>query len=250
MNSILSETAKIGNHTQIGDYCVIEDNVTIGEDCHIGHHVVILAGSRIGDRVRIDPFTVIGKQPMRARRSIFKDDKTLPPATLGSDGLIGAHVVVYAGCEIGSSVLIADGAAVRENVTVGDMTIIGRNATIENLTRIGVKCKIETHCYITAYSEIGDYCFLAPGVHTTNDNFLGRTEERFKHFNGVTVRTGGRIGAHAVILPGKVIGEDAVVGAGAVVTRDVPARMIVIGNPAKELRKVPEEQLLENQGWD
>ena len=222
----------------------------IGHSCTIGHNAVIRAGTGIGNGVRIDDNTVIGKQPMRAKRSIFKEEKKLPFATIGDNCMIGAQVVVYTGCQIGQHVLIADGAAVRENVAIGEYTIIGRNATVENLCKIGKKCKLETNCYITAYSDIGDYCFIAPGVTTTNDNFLGRTEERFKHFKGVTVGTGGRIGGNAVILPGKVIGEDAVVAAGAVVTKDVPAKTIVLGSPAKYFRDVPEEQLLENQGWD
>ena len=79
------------------------------------------------------------------------------------------------------------------------------------------------------------------------DNYLGRTEERLIHFQGITVKRGGRIGAGAVILPGKVIGEDALVAAGSVVTKDVPARIVVMGSPARVVRDVPEEQLIENQ---
>ncbi len=250
LNAYIADSAQLGSDTTVGFFAVIEDNVRIGKNCSIGHGVIIHAGTVIGDGVRIDAHSVIGKPPMRAKRSIFKDEKPLPPAKIGDECLIGAQVVVYLGCEIANNVLIADGAAVRENVTVGEFTIIGRNTTVENFTTVGKKCKLETNCYITAYSEIGDYCFIAPGVHTTNDNFLGRTQERFKHFKGVTVKTGGRIGGNAVILPGKVIGEDAVVAAGAVVTKNVPPRKLVVGSPARVLRDVPEEQLLENQGWD
>ncbi|MDR3645470.1 MAG: N-acetyltransferase, partial [Clostridia bacterium] len=81
---------------------------------------------------------------------------------------------------------------------------------------------------------------------TSNDNFAGRTKRRFALFAGLRLRRGGRIGAGAVILPGKVIGPDALVAAGSVVTKDVPACTIVAGNPARELRTVPEEQRLEN----
>ena len=91
--------------------------------------------------------------------------------------------------------------------------------------------------------------FVAPGVVTSNDNYVGRTAERFKHFKGVTVKKGGRIGAGSVILPGIVIGEDGLVAAGSVVTRDVPPRTLVMGSPAKAKRDVPVEQWLENQGW-
>jgi len=107
--------------------------------------------------------------------------------------------------------------------------------------------KRESECYITAYSELEDYVFIAPGVMTSNDNYLGRTEERFKHFKGITVKKGGRIGVNAVILPGKIIGADAVVAAGSVVTKDVAPRKIVMGSPARIIREVPEDQLIENQ---
>lgn len=250
MSQYIASSAQIAADVTLGQFVVIEENVVIGAGCTIGHHVVIHAGTQIGAGVRIDSNSVIGKQPMRSKRSIFKDEKALPPAVIGAECLIGALVAVYAGCEIANNVLIADGAAVRENVRIGEYTIIGRNATVENFVTIGKKCKLETNCYITAYSEVGDYCFIAPGVHTTNDNFLGRTQERFKHFKGVTVKRGGRIGGLAVILPGKVIGEDALVAAGAVVSKDVPARTIVVGSPARAVREVPPEQLLENQGWE
>jgi UDP-2-acetamido-3-amino-2,3-dideoxy-glucuronate N-acetyltransferase len=89
--------------------------------------------------------------------------------------------------------------------------------------------------------------FIAPGVVTSNDNFAARSKERYKHFKGVTIKKGGRVGAQATILPGKVINEEAFIAAGSVVTKDVGARQIVVGSPAKFLKDVPEDQLLENQ---
>jgi len=248
-DQFIDSTVKIGSETTLGHFVVIEKNVEIGRSCTIGSHVVIHEGTLIGDNVRIDDNTVIGKQPMRAKRSIFKTE-IVPPAKIGNNCLIGAQVVIYAGCEVADFVLVADTAALRENVTIGESTIIGRGATVENVCKVGKKCKLETGSYITAYSEIGDYCFIAPKVTTTNDNYLGRSEERFKHFKGVTVKNGGRIGGGAVILPGRVIGEDAVVGAGSVVTRDVPPGQIFVGVPAKYFGDVPEDQLLKNQGWE
>ncbi len=245
----IDKTAKIGAETSIGLGTIIEKDVVIGKSCSIGHLVVIREGTVIGDNVRIDDHTVIGKQPMRAKRSIFKSEP-MPPAKIADNCMFGAHAIIYAGCEIAQGVLVADTAAIREKVTIGEYTIVGRGATVENVCKIGKKCKLETGCYITAYSEIEDYCFIAPKVTTTNDNYMGRTEERFKHFKGVTVRKGGRIGGGSVILPGIEIGEDAVVAAGSVVTRDVPARKIYLGAPAKQFRDTPKEQLLENQGWD
>jgi len=250
MTCHLDATAQLGSGTTLGEFTVVSAGVRIGENCRIGCHVVIHPQTTIGNDVRIDDHSVIGKMPMRARRSIFSKQENLPPAAIGDHCLIGTHVVIYRGCKIAENVLVADTAAIRENVSVGDSTIVGRGVTIENLTTIGKKCKLETGCYITAYSHIDDYCFVAPMVATSNDNYLGRTADRFKHFKGATVRKGGRIGTAAVILPGKEIGEDAVVGAGAVVTKNVPDRKVVVGVPAHALRDTSAAQLLENQGWE
>ena len=143
--------------------------------------------------------------------------------------------------------LRADSDAVRESVTIGEEIIVGRSITIENDTNIRCRTKLETGCYITAYSEVGNDCFIAPMVMTSNDNYLGRTKERFKHYKGVTVKNGGRIGVGAVILPGIEIGEEGVVAAGSVVTMNVEKKTLVMGSPAKYLRDVPEEQWAENQ---
>ena len=212
-----------------------------------GYNVVIRSGTIIGDNVRIDDNTVIGKYPMRASLSIFKEEKDLLPTNIGDHCLIGANAIIYIGSDIAHHVMIADLASIRENAFIGEYTIIGRGVTIENMVFIGKRCKLESNCYITAYSDLGDYVFIAPGVVTSNDNYIGRTEERFKHFKGVTVKKGGRIGAGAVILPGKIIGEDALVAAGSLVTKDVPARKVVMGVPARVIKDVPVEQLIENQ---
>ncbi|MGC9322938.1 MAG: acyltransferase, partial [Kosmotogaceae bacterium] len=120
-------------------------------------------------------------------------------------------------------------------------------ATVENGTSVGKRVKIETGAYITAFSTIEDYCFIAPEVTFTNDNYLGRTEERKKHFKGPTVKKGARIGANATLLPGVIVGEDALVAAGSVVTKDLAPRKIYAGIPAKYIRDVPKEQLIEEQ---
>lgn len=247
MSNIISENALLGQKIDLAENIVIEDNVTIGDNCQIGYNVVIRENTVIGDNVRIDDNTVIGKYPMRAKLSIFKDEVDLPPARIGDDSLIGVNTVIYVGASISNNVFIADLASIRENTLIGEFTIIGRGVTVENYVNIGKRCKLESECYITAYSEIEDYVFIAPGVVTSNDNYLGRTEERFKHFKGVTVRRGGRIGANSVILPGKIIGEDALVAAGSTVTKDVPPRKIVMGSPARIIRDVLPEQLIENQ---
>jgi UDP-2-acetamido-3-amino-2,3-dideoxy-glucuronate N-acetyltransferase len=186
---------------------------------------------------------------MKAANSATTKEQELPPLTLGDTCIVGTGVVLYRGAAIDPRVLIADLATVRENVTIGRGTIVGRGVTVENVCTIGRYCKLESESYITAYSTLEDRVFVAPGVMCSNDNYVGRTAERFKHFRGLTVRKGARLGVGTVYLPGVTIGEDALVAAGSVVSRDVPPRMIVMGRPAKPWRPVPVEQLLENQGW-
>lgn len=243
----ISDKSSIGRNVAIGKFSVIEDGVKIGDNCIIGNCVVIHEDSVIEGNVRIDDNTVIGKLPMRSVNSIFKEIDKLNPCVISEGCLIGAGAVIYAGCIIGEKTLIADLATIRENVKIGEKTIIGRGAAVENFCRVGSFCKLETNVYLTAYSDIEDYVFIAPGVVTSNDNFAARTPERFKHFKGITVKKGGRIGAGATILPGRVINEDGFAAAGSVVTKDVEKGTIVKGNPASFLREVSEDQLLKNQ---
>lgn len=249
MSASIHPSARIGPGTVLGEFCVVGARVTVGRDCRIGNHVVIHEDTVVGDTVRIDDHASLGKRPMKAANSATTRDQELPPLTVGELCIVGTGVVLYRGAAIDAKVLMADLCTVRENVTIGRGTIVGRGVTVENFCAVGRYCKLESECYITAYSTLEDRVFIAPGVVTSNDNFVGRTAERFKHFKGVTVKRGARVGAGTVTLPGVVIGEDALVAAGSVVTRDVPARMIVLGAPAKPWREVPVEQLLENQGW-
>src|SRR6266508_2161026 len=173
--------------------------------------------------------------------------EALAPLELGPGTIVSTGAIVFAGTKIGARVIVGDQACVRERCVVGDDVVIGRGSLVENDTTIGALTKIQAEAYITAYSTLEDNVFIAPCVVTTNDNYMGRTEKRHELIKGPTIRRGARVGGGAILLPGIEIGEEAFVGAGAVVTRDVAPRALVVGNPARQLREVPEEELLENQ---
>ncbi|MEO1570085.1 MAG: acyltransferase [Bacteroidota bacterium] len=243
--ALIAASAQIDADVTIGHFCVIERDVVIGAGCRIGHHVVVHAGTRIGEGVRIDDHAVLGKQPMRAAASATTGGRTQPPAEIGHGCLIGTGAVLYAGCSVAERVLIADLATVREEVEIGERTIIGRGVAIENRCRIGARCKFETNAYLCAYSTVADDCFFAPGVLTSNDNYLGRDPARFDHFDGVTVERGGRLGVGAVALPGRIVRSEGVVAAAALLTGDAPHAHVVAGVPARPFREVPDTQRLD-----
>jgi acetyltransferase-like isoleucine patch superfamily enzyme len=206
---------------------------------------VVYPGTVIGDDCKILDYAVVGKQPTLSPRSTAKQEE-LQPLELGAGAIVSTGAVVFAGTRIGERVVVGDQSCVRERCTIGDDVVIGRGSLVENDTTIGALTKIQAHAYITAYSTLEDNVFIAPCVATTNDNFMGRTEKRHALVRGPTIRRGARVGGAAILLPGIEIGEEAFVGAGAVVTRDVAPRAVVVGSPARQIREVPDEELLES----
>ena len=205
---------------------------------------VVYPGTLLGEGVKIRDGAVVGKQPSLSPRSTAKKEP-LAPREIGAGTIVSTNPIVFAGSKLGDRVIVGDAARVRERVVVGDDVVIGNGSLVENDTSIGAMTKIQAEAYITAYSTLEEHVFIAPCVVTTNDNFMGRTERRHGLIAGPTIRRGARVGGGAILCPGVEIGEEAFVGAGAVVTKDVPARVVVVGNPARVLREVPAEELLD-----
>ena len=209
----------------------------------IADTAVVLPGTVVGEGCRILDYAVVGKQPVLSPRSTAAQQE-LPPLELGPGTVVSTGAIVFAGTAIGERVIVGDQACVRERCTIGDDVVIGRGSLVENDTTVGARTKIQADAYVTAYSLLEEDVFIAPCVVTANDNFMGRTERRHALRRGPTVRRGARIGAAAVLLPGVEVGEEAFVGAGAVVIRDVAPRAVVVGNPARQIREVPDDEVL------
>ncbi len=237
----LGTGVEVGSHVVIGEGAILEDGVRLGS------HTVVHANTRVGAGTLVGDHTILGKLPTTAATSTLKAAAQLPPLQLGPRCTVGALAVVYAGTTLAEEVFVADLASIRERCQLARHVIVGRGATVENDVTIGEATKLQAEVYITALSTLEDHIFVAPTVATTNDNYLARTEERFKHRKGCVLRSGCRIGGGAILLPGVEVGEEAVVGAGSVVTRAVPAMKVAYGVPARVVRPTPPEQLLSAQ---
>ena len=231
----------LGRNLLLGEGVII-----VGADVTFGANVVVHADTVIGAGCSILDGAVLGKVPSLSPTSTAKRDE-LEPLVLGPGCVISTGAVVYRGTELGAGCIIGDYAGVRERCTLGERVVVGRGSVVENDTTIGDGTKIQTNVYITAYMTIEERCFIAPCVQTTNDNFMGRTEKRHKLIKGATIRRGARVGGGVVLCPGIEIGEEAFIAAGAVVTKDAPARKVLMGCPARVMRDVYEDELLENQ---
>jgi acetyltransferase-like isoleucine patch superfamily enzyme len=204
-------------------------------------------GTVLGEGVRVLENAVVGKQPSLGASSTASR-APLPPTEIGEGTVISTGAVVFAGSRIGARCIVGDQSCIRERVQLADDCILGRGSLIENDTTVGAGTRIQADAYITAYSTLEEDVFIAPCVVTTNDDYMGRTERRKAAMRGPTIRRSARVGGGAVLCPGVEIGEEAFVGAGAVVTKDVPPRKLVVGNPARVLRDVADDELRSNGG--
>ncbi len=218
------------------------DDVVLPHDVEIGANVVIHAGTAIGSGVRIQDGAVLGKPvSLGVRSSAAREDP--PPLVIGDGATVCSGAVLVAGAAVGPGVLIGDQVYVRERSAVGEGSTVGRGSAIENDVAIGARVRIQTGCYVTAFSEVEDDVFLAPCVTTANDMTAGRRAAG-EPLRGPRLRRACRVGAGAVLLPGIEVGEEAFVGAGSVVTRDVAARSVTFGSPARHVREVADGELL------
>jgi acetyltransferase-like isoleucine patch superfamily enzyme len=207
-----------------------------------GAHVVVHDGVEIGAGVVVEDGAVLGKPPRLAPGSAAAGE--VAPLVIGAGATVCCGAVVLAGAQIGAGAIVGDQAFVRERTTIGERTVVGRGSAVDNDVVVGARVRIQTGVYLTAFSVVEDDVFLGPCAMTTNDDAMGRIA-RGTPLRGATLRRACRIGGGAVLTPGVEVGEEAFVAAGAVVTRDVPARAVVMGVPARVVREVPDEDLIE-----
>jgi acetyltransferase-like isoleucine patch superfamily enzyme len=222
---------------------VINDGVQIGAGSTIGANAVVHSGTEIGAQCLIEDAAVLCKQP-RLRKGSQAADLEMAGLVIGARVTICAGAILYAGARIEADSIIGDQSQVRERATVGPNSVLGRGSVVDFDATVGARVRIQTGVYVTSGTIVEDDVFLGPGVLTTNDHTMGRHGPDAP-LMGPVFRRACRVGGGAVIAPGVVIGEEAFVAAGAVVTRDVGPRDVVMGVPARAVRRVPDADLIE-----
>jgi acetyltransferase-like isoleucine patch superfamily enzyme len=236
--------AHIADGVLVAPGAVIHARVRVGAGSRIGSCAVIHAGTVLGERCVVEDCVVLGKLP-RLRPGSSAAGPELGALVLEPDVTVCCGAVVYAGTRISAGAIIGDQSQVRERVTVGARSVVGRASCVDFGSQVGSRVSIQSCVYVTGNSIVEDDVFLGPGVLTTNDDTMDR-HARGEPLHGAVFRRACRVGSGAVLVPGVEIGEEAFVAAGAVVTRDVPARAVVMGVPARVVRRVPDADLLEN----
>jgi acetyltransferase-like isoleucine patch superfamily enzyme len=231
-------TAPTAHLSRLAVVCPTDDlgdtrPVTIGPDAVVGPGAVLHGGTTVAARARVESHAVLG-QPERGYALRRHHHGEGASTTIGARAVVRAGAILYAGVQLGDDAAVGHNSVLRSHVQVGAQTSLGHLMTIERQVRIGDRVRCSPGSHLTAETVLEDEVFLGAGVRTINDKVLswrpgGAAEPlappHFAH--------GARVGSGAVILGGIRIGVRALVGAGAVVTRDVDGGVVVVGNPAR-----------------
>ena len=192
--------------------CIIHAHVTLGADHHI------------------DDFVVIGVPPNEPQPGGLH-------TSIGPGAIIRSHTVIYAGNHIGANFQTGHSVMIRESNEIGDNVSIGTHSIIEHHVKIGDGVRIHSNVFIPEYSILEEDAWVGPHAVLTNALYP-RSPDAKANLRGPRLMTGSKVGANATLLPGVIIGRNALVGAGAVVVCDVPDGKVVVGNPARIIKDV------------
>jgi len=227
---VISKTAQIGKNTIIKEGVVIEDNVTIGDNCYIDYNAVIKENVEIGSDSFIGANCILGE----VLGDFFDDFQNKTHLlSIGGHAIIRSGSILYGGSTFGSHFSTGHRVTVREKSVFGSHVSLGTLSDVQGDCQIGNYVHMHSNVHIGMRTRVKDYVWIFPYVVFTNDPtppstvLLGSVIEEF-----AVICTG------SVVLPGIHIGKDALVGAAANVTKDVPAHTIVVGNPAKSVGDV------------
>lgn len=234
----VSATARIGANVIVGPGVTIEDGAVVGRNVTLVADIVVKSNAVIGDNA------IVGYRDSDASELLTPEERLV---VIGECAKVRSGAVLYWGVSVGDRSQLGHSAVIRERTEIGSGTYIGPLSVVEHDTKIGDFVGVQTKCYLTAHCDIGPYTFFGPGVITSNDNAMShRRAGHARHLVGPQTQRYVRVGAGAVLLPGVILEEGCVVGAGSVVTCDIPPYKVAVGVPARVVRDAPcDDSLLE-----
>ncbi len=206
--AIVHADAQLGKNVTIGPFCQIHANVTLG------------------DHTTVESHCELGYSTPLAKR---------PALDIGAGSLIRSHSIFYSGSSFGDGLVTGHRVTVRENTIAGPNLHLGTLCDIQGDCVFGAYCRLHSNVHVGKHSTVGNFVWIFPYTVLTNDP-TPPSETRL----GVTLEEYSVIATHSVLLPGVTIGQHALVGAGSVVSQDIPARTLATGNPARVIRPVDE----------
>jgi acetyltransferase-like isoleucine patch superfamily enzyme len=178
----------------------------------------------------LGPFSIVGLAPRGHKPGEL-------PTVIGDGAIINSHTVIYFGNKIGRNFRTGHGVLIREDNQIGDDVSIGSGSNVEHHVRLGNGVRLHSNVFVPELSVLEDSCWLGPNVVLTNAKYPA-TPTTKNELVGCYIEKGAKIGANTTVLPGIRIGAFALVGAGSVITRDVPAGAVVVGSPARIINEV------------
>lgn len=254
--AVITGEVEIGDGVQVGRYCVLEgspDRKTVIEPgTLLEDFVKVHPGVTLGKESWVESYTILG-HPTKAdlmgndvsENSGRVEDLLIRPATtiIGAGAVIRSHSVIYTHVEIGQSLITGQGIMIREHTSIGDNCVFGTHASTDGYCYIGPMGHIGQYAQLSQSARIGRCVFI--GGHTVFSDNKQAIRDVNRDLFGATIEDYVRIGLSCVILPSIVVGAFSLVGAGSVVTKDVPQRMVAFGNPARVERELSEEEIRE-----
>ncbi|MFQ6086235.1 MAG: acyltransferase [Candidatus Bathyarchaeia archaeon] len=213
--------------------------VKLGREVIVSPSAIIYDNTRIGDGTYIGPNSILAYPPrgsLSLAARMGEHMRNEAPTSVGKEVTIRSNCVLYSGSTIGDGVEFGHNVMVRENVRVGDRTLIGTNTVIDGNCEVGKRVSIQTGAYLSYNTIIKDDVFLGPHCTLINDKYMGHKPVVLK---GPVIEAGASVGCNATVFPEVIVGEKAMIGAGSVVTEDVPPYTIVTGVPARKIGTVP-----------
>ena len=212
-----------------GNYLIYND-VTLGSKVVIGHGSIIYPNVEIGDNTIIGPYSTIGEPigSFYADHSAMIEKHDFKKTIIGKNSIIRSYSIIYEDVEIGEGFQSGHRVTIREKTSIGIRCSVGTQTDIQDNVKLKNYIRVHSNVFMGQYTIIEDYVWIYPYVALTND-----LHPPVYNPKGVTINKYAVIAASSVILPGIVIGKNALVGAHSVVTKNVDDEMLVVGNPAK-----------------